>query len=62
MTICASYVSQGQAIRVIVRVSCRAAINYARQVNLEQLTVTERKASFFVTPRKRSAIGANTRR
>jgi len=36
-------------INVAVRLGdAGAAINYARKVNLEQLTVTERKASFFV--------------
>jgi hypothetical protein len=36
-------------INVAVRLGdAGAAINYARQVNLHQLTVTERKASFFV--------------
>jgi hypothetical protein len=36
-------------INVAVRLGdAGSAINYARQVNLDQLTVTERKASFFV--------------
>ena len=36
-------------INVAVRLGdAGAAINYARKVNLDQLTVTERKASFFV--------------
>ena len=36
-------------INVAVRLGdAGAAINYARKMNLEQLTVTERKASFFV--------------
>ena len=35
-------------INVAVRLGAGSAINYARKVNLEQLTVTERKASFFV--------------